>query len=106
MFKAIISSAALVAAMTFTGAASAQTYMLDGLEIPGDRVQDFAEKCEAIQASVNASLTESADPTETGSTSSGQATSPDPASIEHWDEALAALSVEECNEAGFTIVNR
>lgn len=107
---AIISSVALAAALTFSGSAVAQN-VFNGVEIPADQIQAFAGKCEALRAAGNASLTtdENAniDATTTGSTAShdpvtSSSTDPDPAAQDNWDEALASLTVEECDAAGFS----
>lgn len=103
--QAIISSVALAAALTFSGAASAQN-MLNGVEMPADQIPMFQEKCEALRAESTASLTSDeenkADPTTTASTEpANDSDNPDAAAQENWDEALASLTIEQCDEAGF-----
>lgn len=106
--QAIISSVALVAALSFSGAAVAQN-MLDGVAIPSEQIEAFKGKCEALRAADTASLTtqndQADDATETGTvaTDSSATTqdSADPAAQDNWDEALASLTVEQCDAAGF-----
>jgi hypothetical protein len=104
---AIVSSVALAAALSFSGGAFAQN-MLNGVEIPSDQIQSFKGKCEALLAASTSSLATpnaedtEADPTETGSidpqTSNADS---DPAARDNWAQALAALTAEECEAAGF-----
>ena len=105
--QAIVSSVALAAALSFSGSALAQN-MLNGVEIPADQIQDFQDKCAALRAESTASLTTdddaNIDPTTTASTNdpkSSSAESADPAAQDNWDEALASLTLEECEAAGF-----
>lgn len=106
---AIVSSVALAAALSFSGGAFAQN-MLNGVEIPSDQIQSFKGKCEALLAASTASLatpnevenTEAADPTETGSIDPQNANADsDPAARDNWAQALASLTAEECDAAGF-----
>ena len=107
--QAIVSSVALAAALTFSGPAMAQN-MLNGVEIPADQIQDFQDKCAALRAESTASLTTdknaNIDETTTGSTANNDpvtssSTDPDPAAQDNWDEALASLTIEECDAASF-----
>ena len=103
--QAIVSSVALAAALTFSGPATAQN-MLNGVEIPTEQIQDFQDKCAALRAESTASLTtdesNAVDPTETGSVGGETQTgSDDPASQDNWAEALANLTLDECDTAGF-----
>ncbi len=101
--QAIVSSVALAAALTFSGAAYAQN-MIGGVEIPADRIDEFSAACEALRAESTASLTtddaDEVDETTTGSTGAdtNQADSPDPAAQDNWDELLAGLTIEQCDE--------
>lgn len=109
---AIISSVALAAALSFSGAAFAQN-MLNGVAIPADQVDAFKGKCEALRAADTASLTTNndqtdetaVDSTQTGSIaqdpSQSTADTSDPAAQDNWDEALASLTLEQCDAAGF-----
>jgi hypothetical protein len=107
--QAIASSVALAAALTFSGPVYAQAIMLDGVEVPGDQVDSFKGKCEALRAASTASLTadENAniDETTTGSVTSqdpasSTTDSSDPAAQDNWEEAIASLTLEECEAAG------
>jgi hypothetical protein len=107
--QAIVSSVALAAALTFSGAAVAQN-MLNGMEIPADQIQTFQDRCEALRAESTASLTTDSnaniDQTTTSSVDSedpvtSSSTDADPAAQDNWDTALASLTLEQCDEAGF-----
>ncbi len=111
--RLILSSAALAAALSLSGGAFAQN-MLNGVEIPLDQVENFKGKCEALQAEATASLTttnesgtedDATDPTQTGTVEGtpSETDSPDPAAQENWPEALASLTLEECEAAGFGV---
>jgi hypothetical protein len=104
--QAIVSSVALAAALALASPAQAQSYMLGGVEIPTDQVQDFQDKCAALRAESTASLTtdetNAVDPTETGSVGGEiKSGSDDPASQDNWAEALASLTLEQCDASGF-----
>lgn len=116
--KAIVSAAALAAALTFSGSAFAQN-MIGGQAIPGDRLTDFAQACQALQAASNASIVtgdtdsttdpveDDVDETETGSVASEpRDTESDPAAQDNWDQVLATLSADDCAEAGFPIAGQ
>jgi hypothetical protein len=106
--QAIVSSIALAAALTFSGAAVAQN-MLNDTAIPADQIDSFKGKCEALRAEANASGTSGGantepvvDPTTTASTGGGQPIeNSDPAARDNWAAALASLTIEQCDEAGF-----
>ena len=118
--KAIVSAAALAAALTFSGSAIAQN-MIGGQALPSDRLTDFAQACQALQAATNSSLVQTpaentadaddqiddgnVDETETGSISESE-TNSDPAAQENWDQVLASLSAEDCAEGGFPIAGQ
>jgi hypothetical protein len=106
--QAILSSVALVAAMSFSGAAVAQNIIGD-VAIPEEQMDAFKDACTALQAKSTASLTSTdtedsaVDETETGSTGnddSGQSDSPDPASQDYWDSLFAGLTLDDCKAAG------
>lgn len=96
----LISPLAVAAILTFSGGAMAQV-MIDDFPVPEDDVAAYAQKCQALQASINRSLTESdddnVDDTTTGSIG---AADPDPAAQENEPGILASLTVEQCQEAG------
>jgi hypothetical protein len=102
--QAILSSVALVAAMSFSGAAVAQ--MSFELAVPGEQEEAVKAACAALTAQGTASLTtesdESTDAMATGSTGteSGQSTSGDPASKDYWDVVIAGLTLENCKAMG------
>jgi cytoskeletal protein RodZ len=114
--RAIISSVALVTALSISGAAYAQN-MFNGSAIPDDQVQKFKDACAGLQAKDNASLTtdnnssatstESTDATTTGSVAT-QAGEPsqgnsDPAAEQNWDTIIAGLTKDDCAAAGFPV---
>jgi hypothetical protein len=110
--QAIVSAAALAAAMLVAGPVAAQqTFMIGDETIPVDQVDNFKEACEGLRAANLASLTasddqneEQTDATQTGSvaTDSSQSSgSPDPAAQEKWTALMATLTTEECEAAGF-----
>ena len=79
--QAIISSAALAAALTLSGGAFAQNtqFMIDDVVIPDENLADFQEKCRALLAAANQSLTADdedtpVDPTTTGAIAENQLT--------------------------------
>lgn len=98
--QAIVSSLALVAVLSFSGAALAQN-MIGGEAIPTDRVQEFNDACQALRAESTASLTTDDTDMATGSTGADtqQAESPDPAAQSNWDTKLAGLTLAQCDEA-------
>jgi hypothetical protein len=105
--QAIVSSVALAAALTFSGAAVAQQYMIT-VPVPEAQVQNFKDACAALQAKTNTSLTTdedqgNVDETTTGSTGKDtqQSDSPDPAAQDNWDELIAGLTLEQCETGGF-----
>ena len=108
--QAIISSAALAAALTLSGGAFAQNtqFMIDDVVIPDENLADFQEKCRALLAAANQSLTADdedtpVDPTTTGAIAESETTpqeSADPAAQDNIDELLASLTPEKCKEAG------
>ena len=107
--QAIVSAAAISAAMLFAGPVSAQSMMIGEEAIPVDQVDNFKEACEGLRAANAASLTTSEDQideTETGSVTvdpSETTGSPDPAAQEKWDALLATLTIEQCETGGFFV---
>jgi hypothetical protein len=102
--QTVISSVALVAAMTFSGGVFAQS-MIGGVAIPEENLADFNAKCAAIASAATESLASSEDDlTETGSVVSGEGnqfvTDPDLANKDNLDQLLASLTPEQCKEAG------
>jgi hypothetical protein len=113
--RAIISSVALVTAMSLSGAAYAQN-MFNGSAIPDDQLQKFQDACAGLQAKDNASLTQdnstntpadsATDATTTGSVTQGgeqTPTDPDPAAEQNWDTIIAGLTPDDCAAAGFPV---
>ena len=101
-FHTLISSLALVSAMTFSGAAFAQA-MIGDVTIPETNLGAFQEKCAAIASAATQTLAEPGDDaTETGSVVSGDTTTTDVdlASKDNIDTLLASLTPEQCVEAG------
>jgi hypothetical protein len=107
-FRTVISSLALVSAMTFSGAVMAQV-MIGGVAIPDANMASFQEKCAAIASAQTESLStpvedEAAAPdaTATGSVAAGTPDSDDGdlASEDNLDQLLASLTPEQCKEAG------
>lgn len=99
--RTMLSSLALVSAMTLSGGAFAQA-MLGDMEIPADNLGLFQEKCAAIASAANQSLAEPVeDETATGSTTSADASdSSDLASDDNIEQLLASMTPEQCEEAG------
>ena len=109
---AVISSLALVSAMTFSGAAMAQSApnMMGGIEIPAEQWTSFQEKCAAINSAATQTLAqpndESDDAVATGSVVANGEDDPnassgsDPASQDEITKLLASLTPEQCKEAG------
>lgn len=108
-FRTVISSLALVSAMTFSGAVLAQA-TIGGVAIPEANMADFQEKCAAINSAKTESLSTpvedeaaAADATATGSVAAGEKSDDgDLASEDNLDELLASLTPEQCVEAGLT----
>lgn len=102
-FRTVISSLALVSAMTLSGGAFAQA-MIGDVTIPEANMADFQAKCAAIASAQTESLAAPVeDETATGSTTTdpAQATDdPDPANKDNLDALLASLTPEQCKEAG------
>jgi hypothetical protein len=97
-----ISPLVIAAALTFSNGASAQA-VIDGFTIPEESMVEFQQKCQALVAAQNRSLTTDTevDETETGSIEdSPQATDSDPAAVENELELLASLTPEQCEAAG------
>jgi hypothetical protein len=98
-----ISPLAIAAALTFSSGAMAQV-MIGGSEIPAEDMFTFQEKCDALLAAKNQSLTVDEELAEdeivTGSVEEQAQDSPDPAADEHRLALLASLTVEECQAAG------
>ena len=104
-FRTVISSLALVSAMTLSGGAFAQA-MIGDVTIPEANMADFQAKCAAIASAQTESLAapveNEADETATGSTASDPAATddPDPANEDNLDALLASLTPDQCKEAG------
>ena len=105
-FRTVISSLALVSAMTFSGAVMAQA-MIGGVAIPEANMAAFQEKCAAIASAQTESLSTpvedeaaTADATATGSTTADKTDSADQANEDNLDALLASLTPEQCQEAG------
>ena len=107
-FRTVISSLALVSAMTFPGAVMAQS-MIGDVVIPEANMADFQAKCAAIASAKTESLSTpvqdeaaQADATATGSVAAGTPDSDDGdlASEDNLDRLLASLTPEQCKEAG------
>ena len=106
--RMMISSLALVSAISLSGGAFAQ--MIGGVQVPADQMGNLQEKCAALNAAANASLAEpldeSDDATVTGSVVANGDEDPeggnsDPASSKNFTALMASLSIEQCKEAGF-----
>lgn len=104
--QTVVSSLAVVAAMTLSGSALAQS-MIGDVEIPADRLGEFQEKCAAIASAATETLAEpsnaddDADATQTGSVgSSADNDSPDPANEDNLDALLASMTPDQCEAAG------
>jgi len=101
--RTVISSLALVSAMTLSGSAFAQA-MIGDVTIPEANMASFQEKCAAIASAQTESLAapvENEDETATGSTETAQPTDdPDLAGEDQLDALLASLTPEQCKEAG------
>src|SRR6478752_3298602 len=101
-FRTVISSLALVSAMSFSGAVLAQA-TIGGVAIPEANMADFQEKCAAINSAKTESLStpvENADATATGSVATGEKSeSGDLANEDNLDQLLASLTPEQCVEA-------
>ena len=106
-FRTVISSLALVSAMTFSGAVMAQS-MIGGVTIPEANMADFQAKCAAIASAKTESLSTpvedeaaAADATATGSVAATpDSDDGDLASEDNLDQLLASLTPEQCKEAG------
>lgn len=106
--RTMISSFALVSAMTLSGGAFAQS-MIGGMEVPADQWPSFEQKCQALTVAATETLAtpndESDDAVATGSVVANGEDDPekgssDPASSENIDQLLASLTPEQCAEAG------
>ena len=102
--RTIISSIALVSALSLSGGAFAQA-MLGTMPIPTENLGDFQEKCAAIASASTESLSESvdssaADATATGTVDANASDSPDQANDDNLDQLLASMTPEQCKEAG------
>lgn len=102
----IVSSLAVASALAFSTPVFAQN-MINGMEIPADRMTDFQQKCEALnvaKAEPVVGLSSEADGTETGAvnnTPEAPADPADPLAQNNLDQLLAGLTPEQCAEAGF-----
>lgn len=103
--RTLISPLAVAAVLTFSSGALGQA-MIGEFEIPAEDMFTFQEKCDALLAAKNQSLTvdeNQVDEEETasvGTDNQGTQDSPDPAAIENQLEILASLTLEQCQEAG------
>lgn len=105
-FRTVISSLALISAMTLSGGAFAQA-MIGDVTIPEANMPAFQEKCSAIASAQTESLStpveSEADETATGTVSTDAAPANDdgdPASEDNLDALLASLTPDQCKEAG------
>jgi hypothetical protein len=104
-FRTVISSLALVSAMTFSGSVFAQA-MIGDVTIPEESMADFQAKCAAIASAATETLAEPSnadddtDATQTGSVVAPENDDPDPANEDNLDALLASLTPEQCKEAG------
>ena len=105
--RTMISSLAVISAMTFSGGAFAQ--MIGGVQVPAEQWPSFEQKCQALTVAATETLAtpnnESDDATATGSVVANGEDDPehsnsDPASSENIDQLLAGLTPEQCAEAG------
>lgn len=100
--RTLISPLAVAAIISFSSGAMAQA-MIGEFEIPDASMPSFEQKCQALLAAANRSLTtdEMTDDITTGAVEQGgQTSSPDPAAQENELELLASLTVDQCREAG------
>jgi hypothetical protein len=103
--RTMLSSIALVSALSLSGGAFAQA-MLGEMAIPTENLGDFQEKCAAIASAATESLSEpvnsdATDDTATGTVDSANASdSPDQANDDNLDQLLASMTPEQCKEAG------
>ncbi len=102
--RTLVSSLALVSALAISGPSVAQS-MVGDVAIPGERIEDFQEKCRAIASAQNESLSapvnDEVDEDETGSVDQPADTdSPDYANDDNIDQLLASMTPEQCQEAG------
>lgn len=100
----VLSSLALVSAMTFSGSAFAQA-MIGDMQIPEANMADFQAKCAAIASAQTETLASpvenETDDTATGSTDSATDNdTSDLANEDNLDALLASLTPEQCKEAG------
>jgi hypothetical protein len=97
----LISPLAVAAILTFSGGAMAQV-MIDDFPVPEDQLGAFAQKCQALEAAMNRSLTEGDDDDDTDDTTTGSIGSadPDPAASENQLSVLASMTVDDCRAAG------
>ena len=110
-FRAVISSLALVSAMTLSSGAFAQA-MVGEMEIPADQMAAFQEKCSAINAAATETLAAPNDESDNAAVEGtavangeddpqGSGNS-DPASAENMEALLASMTPEQCVEAGLS----
>ena len=102
--QAIVSAGALSAAMFMSGSvasAQEQTYMINDMAIPTERVQDFRDRCQELKSAATESLVES---TETESTETESTTADVPGGAvdtnDQWDDMLVNVTAEQCDAAG------
>ena len=104
-FRTVISSIALVSAMTLSGGAFAQA-MIGDVTIPEANMSAFQEKCAAIASAQTESLStpveDATDDTATGTVAADATGNDDgdPASEDNLDALLASLTPDQCKEAG------
>jgi hypothetical protein len=107
--RAMISSVALVSAMTISGGAFAQS-MIGGVEVPAEQMQQFQEKCATLNSTGSMAAApaetlaqpndESDDATQTGSVVANGEDDPEATDGSELTAALEGLTVEQCKEAG------
>lgn len=101
--RTLVSSLALVSALALSGPSVAQS-MIGEFAIPGERMEDFQEKCRAIASvqteSLAGSVSNESDEDETGSVTDPGTDSPDYANEDNIDQLLASMTPEQCVEAG------
>jgi len=100
--RSMISSLALVSALTFSGGAFAQA-MIGETAIPTENMGLFQEKCAAIASAANQSLAsdQKTDETATGTVVDPNASdSPDLANDDNIEQLLSSMTPEQCEEAG------
>jgi hypothetical protein len=96
--RTLLSPLAVAAILAFSGGAMGQV-MINDFEIPEEDIGTFTQKCQALQAAMNQSLSEPENLDETVTGSIG-ADDPDPAATSNQLELLASITVDDCKAAG------